>query len=169
MNKNKTDWFYGLAGYQPQFNYSSISGPNQVLPVATSGQKAGTPTTQTGNLVAGGSGGGGSNFTGSYSSTDKVYLCEDLAPRLAKSEIPGTLNLKAYPNPFGNNVTIDFISQNSSPADFVITDVAGRVVEEFSHSSGTITTGSKLKPGIYYLSVTQDGFSQVVKIVKQTN
>jgi hypothetical protein len=39
------------------------------------GIKAGTPITEEGNLVAGGSGGGGSNYTGSYSSTDNFVAC----------------------------------------------------------------------------------------------
>jgi len=66
-----SSWFCGLACYQPQFAYSSISGTNQVYPVAN-GMKAGTPTTQTAFVVSGGSGGGGANYTGGYSSTDPL-------------------------------------------------------------------------------------------------
>lgn len=69
-----SSWMYGLACYQPQFTYASVAGANQVLPIS-GGQPVGTPTTQTGHLVAGGSGGGGSNYTGSNSSTDGYTTC----------------------------------------------------------------------------------------------
>ena len=69
---NKTSftssWFYGLSCYQPQFSYSDVSAEGMVTATG-GGIKAGTPVPERENLVAGGSGGGGSNYTGSYSST----------------------------------------------------------------------------------------------------
>ncbi len=68
-------WFYGLAAYQPVFSYSNISGAGQVASIG-GGVQAGTPIPEESFLVAGGSGGGGSNFTGSNSSTDNFTTCQ---------------------------------------------------------------------------------------------
>src|SRR5579863_4901811 len=59
----KQSWFYGLAAYQPPFSYGDIGNPGQVASVG-GGIQAGTPIPEEHFLVAGGSGGGGSNFTG---------------------------------------------------------------------------------------------------------
>jgi len=70
-----SSWFYGLSCYQPQFSYSDIGGTGLVASVGGTGVKAGTPIPEQQYLVAGGSGGGGSNYTGSYSSTDNFVAC----------------------------------------------------------------------------------------------
>lgn len=80
----KQSWFYGIGVYQPSFNYSSIGSPGQVTAVG-GGDKAGTPLPEKANLVAGGSGGGGSNFTGSYSSTDSYTTCQQTGCNLSIS------------------------------------------------------------------------------------
>ena len=67
-------WFYGLAAYRPTFTYSDVGAPGNVTSVG-GGIKAGTPQNQIAGLVQGGSGGGGSNYTGSYSSTDNFTAC----------------------------------------------------------------------------------------------
>lgn len=70
-----SSWFNGLACYQPQFSYSDIGSAGLVASVGGTGVKAGTPIPEQQYLVAGGSGGGGSNYTGSYSSTDNFVAC----------------------------------------------------------------------------------------------
>lgn len=77
-NQLSSSWFYGLSCYQPQFSLADIGGASLVASVAGSGVKAGTPVPEQQNLVAGGSGGGGSNYTGSYSSTDAFTACLDV-------------------------------------------------------------------------------------------
>ena len=72
-----SSWFYGLACYQPNFDYTSIG---LVDAIATGGVQAGTPVAQESEVVAGGSGGGGSNFTGSYSATDSYTACTTTTP-----------------------------------------------------------------------------------------
>lgn len=67
-------WTYGIAAYQPQFDYSAISAAGQVTSI-NGNYRAGTPTTQLANLVNGGSGGGGNNYTGSTSSYDNFTAC----------------------------------------------------------------------------------------------
>ena len=75
-----TSWFYGLAAYQPTFIYSDVAASGIVTAIQTSGLHSGVPTNQEANLVMGGSGGGGSNYTGSFSSTDNVTVCSGMPP-----------------------------------------------------------------------------------------
>ncbi len=79
MYSNKSpfssSWFYGTACYQSTFTYSDIAAAGAVTSIG-GGVKAGTPTTMESRLVPGGSGGGGSNYTGSYSSTDNFTACQ---------------------------------------------------------------------------------------------
>ena len=72
-----SQWFYGLACYRPAFTYATIG---TVDAIAQNGVQAGTPVTQQSGLVAGGSGGGGANYTGSYSATDTYAACGDILP-----------------------------------------------------------------------------------------
>jgi choice-of-anchor A domain-containing protein/uncharacterized repeat protein (TIGR01451 family) len=67
-------WMYGMACYQSAFTYSNICKPGCVSSIG-GGTPAGTPTTQTNHCVAGGSCGGGSDYCGSYSSSDKYTTC----------------------------------------------------------------------------------------------
>lgn len=69
-----SDWFYGIAAYQPPFTYSDVAAPGTVSSIG-GGRQAGTPLNQLRSLVPGGSGGGGSNFTGSFSSTESFPTC----------------------------------------------------------------------------------------------
>lgn len=69
-----SDWFYGIAAYQPPFTYADVAAPGAVSAIG-GGRQAGTPLNQLKGLVPGGSGGGGSNFTGSYSSTENFPTC----------------------------------------------------------------------------------------------
>lgn len=73
----KQAWIYGLATFRPEFSYSDVAGPGQVASVG-GGIQAATPIPEKAGLVAGGSGGGGSNFTGSNSSTDTYNTCQKI-------------------------------------------------------------------------------------------
>ncbi|MES1181888.1 MAG: T9SS type A sorting domain-containing protein, partial [Flavobacterium sp.] len=91
------------------------------------------------------------------------------APRLSmdlqNSTTPFMMN--AYPNPFKGYFTLEFVTPADGDARIDITDVTGRVVESFMHSAGTMNIGKNLKSGIYFISLNQDGFKQVMKVIKQ--
>ena len=74
--------------------------------------------------------------------------------------------MHAYPNPFGGDITILCTTLNDEEASFTITDVAGRIVEAFTHRTGSIQTGRKLSPGIYFVSMIQGNSHRTLKIVK---
>jgi hypothetical protein len=71
---------YGLACYQASFSNNSIGSVNAANNIPVSGYVAGTPTIQTGNLVAGGSGSGGANYTGTLSLNYNFTACVNTSP-----------------------------------------------------------------------------------------
>ena len=108
--------------------------------------------------------------TGSNSEVLDDTICDGARARMihiTNTTHPKSLTVDAYPNPFGDNITIDFVTpSDEGDANISITDIAGRVVESFTHPSGKINTGSNLKPGVYFVTVSYDDHQQVIKIVK---
>ena len=70
--------------------------------VPIGGHSTGTPNNQTGGLVFGGSGSGGSNFTGSYSSAESYTACVVPLP------VPAKLEVTVYPNPYLSTSSVYF-------------------------------------------------------------
>lgn len=107
--------------------------------------------------------------TGSITEWVKDTICTYWFPSLAPGpDSDSNFYLIVYPYPFNENITIDFNTSLEGNATIVITDVAGRVVESFNHASGSVITGENLSPGIYFISLTQNGLRKVIKIVKQS-
>ena len=101
------------------------------------GRQTGTPVNQMGGLVAGGSGGGGSNFTGSNSSTDIFWTCVNNGqttpllvgsatgiPLIANSEV--STSVTAYPNPYSTVVNFNMKSAETGKGSLTIFDALGR-------------------------------------------
>jgi hypothetical protein len=145
-NRSFSDqWTYGIAAYQPQFNYSTIGGEGQV--VAINGDyRAGTPLVggvPLQNLVQGASGGGGNNYTGSSASFQAFTACLDLNPlppgsRIINSSItmesgqssptgPGVL---INPNPARGYITVSFVPVRTGISKIEIFTINGRKVME---------------------------------------
>lgn len=112
---NKTvssSWFYGNAAYQPTFTYSDIASAGVVTSIG-GGVKAGTPTNEESNLVPGGSGGGGSNYTGSYSSTDNFTACT--CPTITNPSVAQSVCVGSS----GMNITVNTSYNTASGIKFV--------------------------------------------------
>lgn len=73
-----------------------------------------------------------------------------------------------FPNPFSNDLEITLESPSESPAEVIIRDLTGRLLEHhvgvYPHM--TLRTGATLPDGIYILTVAQDGQRQTMKIMK---
>jgi hypothetical protein len=105
--------------------------------------------------------------TGSNTELVVDTICTQSSPRIALApETPTRISAVAYPNPFGNDITINFITPLEEEATITITDLAGRVVDSFKHEAGKVNTGGDLRPGIYFVTITQGEFRGVIKIVK---
>lgn len=77
-----------------------------------------------------------------------------------------------YPVPSKDKVRVDFTTKNAGTAQFMITDMYGKIVDEIAVSAiGGINTKtldiSKHSAGIYYLTVKYDGVQEIRKIVRK--
>jgi hypothetical protein len=84
-------------------------------------------------------------------------------------EISVLNNVKAFPNPVKNALTISISDGNIQNYQINITNLSGQTVYQntFSNSSAAINT-EKLIRGMYVLSVkTEDGKSYQTKVLKQ--
>ncbi len=81
--------------------------------------------------------------------------------------------LSVYPNPFSDNFSITFTAKNASNATVEITDIQGKVVNVIT--TGTIaglntievSDTTQLKAGIYFVRLTLNGETQVMKLVRR--
>lgn len=139
----KQAWFYGIGAYQPPFDYSAIGGPGQVTSIG-GGVQAGTPIPEKAFLVAGGSGGGGSNFTGSYSSTDNFMTCQKVGCTLDAT----IKKVDVTCNGSGNGSATVTITGGTAP--FVYSNGGG----VFLTTSNTVSVFNNLQPGTYPFTIT---------------
>ncbi|ANF49449.1 hypothetical protein A0O34_02280 [Chryseobacterium glaciei] len=84
---------------------------------------------------------------------------------LATSEVSGAKNnIKAYPNPFTDDLTISDISKVKS---VLVTDISGRLVKTISNPTSTLHLG-ELKSGMYLVTLEmKDGTKQTIKTIKK--
>ena len=171
-NKNFSDqWAYAMAAYSPQFDYSSIGGPGDVASINGT-YRAGTPIPQIGNLVNGGSGGGGNNYTGSTSSFENFSACVSgggitqrgpiTAAPVGETE-PGFDELKEIrimPNPASERVVISYVPKSSGKTRILVMGFDGRKLMEFENGLSEFSKQyfrtidiSKLPGGLYYVQV----------------
>jgi hypothetical protein len=107
--------------------------------------------------------------TGSNTEVVVDTVCTTSSPRVAAApELPSKISAVAYPNPFGDDITINFITPLEEEANITITDLAGRVVESFNHPAGSVRTGSDLRAGIYFVTISQGDFRKTIKIIKSS-
>jgi hypothetical protein len=88
--------------------------------------------------------------------------------------INSKLEIKAYPNPFADEVTIEW-NNYSSLKNAVVYDITGRTVRVFSEMesksgllnwNGTDNSGNMMPPGTYILRVVQNNQIKNLKIIK---
>ena len=145
-----SSWFYGSAAYQPAFTLTDIAGAGIVSSIGD-GIKAGTPTNQQAYLVPGGSGGGASNYTGSYSSVDDFTACLG-APTCSNVTQGGTVGTdqtfcsSGNPVAFTSSVaasggtgTLEYQWQ-SSPDNSTWSDISGATADTYDAPSISATT-----------------------------
>ena len=104
--------------------------------------------------------------TGSNTEIVIDTTCTTISPRMSAPDAPTKINAIAYPNPFGEDITITFITPLEEDANITITDVSGRVVESIVHSAGTLNMGRNLRSGIYFVRITQGDYYRIIKIIK---
>lgn len=74
--------------------------------------------------------------------------------------------LKLYPNPTKGEVNIVF-AENAGTVLIRITNVEGRIVQEFENTSKTLQLDIEGESGIYFLEVISAERNQVIKVIKE--
>lgn len=175
-----SSWFYGMACYQPGFNNSNTGSVNPVSGIPVNGRKAGTPNDQETGMVAGGSGGGGSNFTGSYSSTDNFSSCltppDDGPPEKRGTDDSGidifkTSLSRSFPNPFNGTTNITYALENNANVILKIYSITGKEIttlvnaEETAGEHSLQWNSAGYPGGIYILKLNAGSYMGINKLV----
>jgi len=191
-NKNFSEqWSYAMGAYQGQFAYNAISALGAVA--STNGYyRAGTPTTVLANIVSGGTGNGGSNYTGSPSNQNNFTACipstnqstgnriitsasslqqgvqqdvQDLTSRVGEMQV--------YPNPASAaTVTLSYVPTQTGNTKIAILTLDGKKV--FETNNGVWEAGkkyvkridvSRLIRGVYMIQVIGTDKTTIKKII----
>lgn len=149
-------WWYGLACYQPTFSTENVGSVNADDGTPIAGHGTGTPNNQTGGLVSGGSGNGGSNFTGTYSTVDGFTAC------VVPITVPTKVQLTVYPNPYLSTVTFNITTSVSGTGSLEFYNLLGEqlaVIEQTQFQAGVpqtisvpMTVGRK-QPVVYLFRI----------------
>ena len=148
---------------------------------------AGTPENFKSSLVGGAKGNGGTNYTGTYSSTSNATCTVNVGQRSSAQpvidqqsyakQIPGLsienvspekLEANVMPNPSNTFFNLSIRSSNNNPVRIRITNIFGQVVERHEKiaSNVTLQLGHKLASGSYFVEVIQGDERRIIKIIK---
>jgi len=148
--------------------------------------RAGTPENFKSFVVAGGIGTGETNYTGSYiaprldtcsvlSQRSVVYPITTIKPwrdrihgATSESVLNENLEIAAIPNPSSSIFNLTINGNNTSPVQVRVTDIFGRIVEQYEKVSANtiLKIGQKLNGGSYYVEVVQADQRKFLKIIK---
>ena len=176
----KLNWKWAAAVYTTFTNdFTSIgakaSDDNHYLPYQNS-DHAGSPENYKQYVIAGATGGGGSNYTGGYSGTASVTPCytpsstETLtaSESIKYREIKNDISVKVFPNPTENHFNLVVETNSVLPIEIRIFDIAGKLLVTLQSKPGeSISVGDKLKNGVYIAEIIQENKRKIVKLIKQ--
>lgn len=102
----------------------------------------------------------------------KVKVPNNCVPRLEDADgmmFTGAFQTIVAPNPFTSDFKIDVSSMSESNINVEIYDVVGKLVQSIPNVSvnETFTVQNDLPTGVYFVRITQDENSQVVRVIKQ--
>ena len=149
-NKSITDkWVYSMAAYQPQFGYGAIGGEGQVAAINGT-YRAATPIPEILYIVTGGSGNGGSNYTGSPSNQNPFTACPissssainrvitssssvQPAARQDVQDIAAKGDIQVFPNPASAYITLSYIPASTGNSAITLFTIDGKKVMEIDN------------------------------------
>jgi hypothetical protein len=109
-----------------------------------------------------------SSDNGNWGMNTPGYFCIDNLNHEVPTSSPNIQQLQAsvYPNPFSDRITISGIKTN---ARVVISDVAGRIVNEYVNvSNNQVINGlDNLKSGVYFLEIIEGKNRFTTKLMKK--
>jgi hypothetical protein len=177
----RDQWAYGIAAYQPAFDYAVIAAPGSVVSINGT-YKAGTPLPVIANLVSGGSGGGGNNYTGSSSNQENFTACipgssliaarNAGGTRIAVSDEKITSSLTVAPNPATAFADLSFVPAVDGDSEIILMDVNGMIISRIVNPAAKAGRGytkrmdiSRLSPGVYLVQFKNGEHREVKKLI----
>ena len=76
-------------------------------------------------------------------------------------------NISAYPNPFGDAITIEFESNGFDNVEYEVVNAIGQIVVEDKNATSPIVIGSELERGFYIVRLRSGDEVHNLKISKQ--
>jgi hypothetical protein len=139
-------WNYAIAAYTKSatpgyIGFNQLAEEGSIVAMSTSSLKAGTPMPWISRITAGGTGNGGSNYTGSPSNYDNFSSCVPTATNnrtyttavgaeVEKADVVLETGLQVYPNPARNHVILSFLPPVAGNATIRVFGVGGTQVAE---------------------------------------
>ena len=149
---------------------------------------AGTPENFKSSVVSGAKGSGGTNYTGSYSSSSSAACTVNTGQRPSAQPVitqqpsfpkqlpaidierlkPERLEIYVLPNPSNNYFNLFIRGINANTVKVRVIDISGRVVEvhESVPSNTMLRVGERLASGSYFVEVTQNDERRNIKVMK---
>jgi len=191
INKSgvRPTWKWAAAAYT---SFAANSGLN-IKPLNGSTQNpyanndlAGTPENFKTSLVSGAKGTGGTNYTGSYSSTSTATCAVSVGQRPAVTEVIDQLIVKevpelpvdtldgdglkvaVLPNPTSSTFNLLINGRRKGLASVKVIDISGQIIERHEKvpPNGLFRLGQRLAAGSYFIEVTMNGQKQIIRVIK---
>ena len=100
-----------------------------------------------------------------------AFLVVDGMPNNTDDLMTTHLNLKAFPNPFDENLTIDFdTNEDFSEAELKVYNLLGQNIETIAipENANSVTLNSKWNEGIYFITIEMENrVSETLKVIKK--
>ena len=78
----------------------------------------------------------------------------------------GLFDIKAYPNPFVNQITLSLSNENTQ-SDIMVYDMTGKLIQQVSTEQTSLEIGNNWSKGIYLVQIVQGQETKNIRIVKQ--
>jgi hypothetical protein len=149
--------------------------------------QAGTPENFKSSLVSGARGTGGTNYTGTYTSSSTATCSTTVQQRPGQTQtetsplvsrqlpainierlLPVTLEATVLPNPSNTYFNLLINGRSGAAVKVRVIDISGRVVEvhENVSSKAILRIGERLASGSYFVEVTQNNEQKKIKVLK---
>ncbi|MFM2146405.1 MAG: hypothetical protein RL732_1241, partial [Bacteroidota bacterium] len=91
-----------------------------------------------------------------------------VAPANPVSDLEGAVNVKVYPNPTLGVFNVQVRSADKGGVLIKVLDMQGRLLKEIRTTPyKTNRVGADLRPGLYFLEVSQGKYKSSVKVIKE--
>ena len=107
----------------------------------------------------------GGNWS-AYGAACNLTVGNVISRTIAEEALANNFEIKAYPNPFGNQITV-LLSLKNVTSEITVFDMTGKTIQSFKTSNNEVTVGENLTTGVYLVNITQGHETKNIRVVKQ--